>query len=155
MKGIVNHLPPYQFLIAFSQLISRICHPNSDVFTLLEVSFTSHGLLWDQDDHFSLYSGHNLEAPWELCTAGTLDDDCCQQGIAQIREQLNYELNYFPLHAVYSCWQTEQVQTNSGQSQVRELQLTMHNVTLNSMLFFFFLFYRKDMPHCISLIDVS
>jgi hypothetical protein len=37
MKGIVERLPPYQFLIAFSQLISRICHPNPDVFALLEV----------------------------------------------------------------------------------------------------------------------
>ena len=37
MKTIMERLPPYQFLIAFSQLISRICHPNSDVFAQLEV----------------------------------------------------------------------------------------------------------------------
>ena len=37
MKEIMRRLPPYQFLIAFPQLISRICHPNSDVFLLLEV----------------------------------------------------------------------------------------------------------------------
>ncbi len=37
MKSLTDRLPPYQFLIAFSQLISRICHPNSDVFTQLEV----------------------------------------------------------------------------------------------------------------------
>ena len=37
MKTLTDRLPPYQFLIAFSQLISRICHPNSDVFTQLEV----------------------------------------------------------------------------------------------------------------------
>lgn len=40
MTDIMNRLPPYQFLIAFSQLISRICHPNADVFSLLEVSRT-------------------------------------------------------------------------------------------------------------------
>lgn len=37
MKTLTDRLPPYQFLIAFSQLISRVCHPNSDVFTQLEV----------------------------------------------------------------------------------------------------------------------
>lgn len=42
MKTLTNRLPPYQFLIAFSQLISRICHPNSDVFTQLEVG------IWDE-----------------------------------------------------------------------------------------------------------
>ncbi|XP_064394848.1 serine/threonine-protein kinase ATR-like [Halichondria panicea] len=31
-----DRLPPYQFLIAFPQLISRICHPNTDVFAHLE-----------------------------------------------------------------------------------------------------------------------
>ena len=34
---MMEHLSPYQYLIAFPQLISRICHPNSDVFTRLEV----------------------------------------------------------------------------------------------------------------------
>lgn len=36
MKSLMDRLPPYQFLVAFSQLISRICHPNSDVFAQLE-----------------------------------------------------------------------------------------------------------------------
>jgi len=39
MKGIIDRLPPYQFLIAFSQLISRICHPNSQVFNHLEANW--------------------------------------------------------------------------------------------------------------------
>lgn len=34
---MMERLPPYQYLIAFPQLISRICHPNSDVFNNLEV----------------------------------------------------------------------------------------------------------------------
>lgn len=37
MHTMTERLPPYQYLIAFPQLISRICHPNSDVFTKLEV----------------------------------------------------------------------------------------------------------------------
>uniref|UniRef100_A0A8C3KDA1 Serine/threonine-protein kinase ATR n=1 Tax=Calidris pygmaea TaxID=425635 RepID=A0A8C3KDA1_9CHAR len=32
-----NHLAPYQFLTAFSQLISRICHSHSEVFAVLMV----------------------------------------------------------------------------------------------------------------------
>ncbi|XP_071608255.1 serine/threonine-protein kinase ATR [Heliangelus exortis] len=32
-----NHLAPYQFLTAFSQLISRICHSHDEVFTVLMV----------------------------------------------------------------------------------------------------------------------
>lgn len=30
-----NHLAPYQFLTAFSQLISRICHSHDEVFVVL------------------------------------------------------------------------------------------------------------------------
>lgn len=30
-----QHLSPYQFLTAFSQLISRICHSNDEVFAVL------------------------------------------------------------------------------------------------------------------------
>ena len=37
MAELLDQLPPYQFLIAFSQLISRICHPNSEVFMLIQV----------------------------------------------------------------------------------------------------------------------
>jgi serine/threonine-protein kinase ATR len=36
IQTMMEHLPPYQYLIAFPQLISRICHPNSDVFAKLE-----------------------------------------------------------------------------------------------------------------------
>lgn len=32
-----NHLAPYQFLTAFSQLISRICHSHDEVFAVLMV----------------------------------------------------------------------------------------------------------------------
>ena len=31
-----NNLSPYQFLTAFSQLISRICHSSNDVFAVLQ-----------------------------------------------------------------------------------------------------------------------
>jgi serine/threonine-protein kinase ATR len=36
ISDLSETLPPYHFLIAFSQLISRICHPNSDVFTHIQ-----------------------------------------------------------------------------------------------------------------------
>ena len=47
MRTMTERLPPYQFLTAFSQLISRICHPNSDVFAQLEVitSLVYHALV--------------------------------------------------------------------------------------------------------------
>ncbi|XP_047134569.1 serine/threonine-protein kinase atr isoform X1 [Hydra vulgaris] len=35
--NLSNQLPAYQFLTAFSQLVSRICHPNTSVWKLLEV----------------------------------------------------------------------------------------------------------------------
>ena len=37
MADLLDQLPPYQFLIAFSQLISRVCHPNGEVFMLIQV----------------------------------------------------------------------------------------------------------------------
>lgn len=37
IQAMMERLPPYQYFIAFPQLISRICHPNSDVFAKLEV----------------------------------------------------------------------------------------------------------------------
>lgn len=37
MAELLDQLPPYQFLIAFSQLISRICHPNGEVLMLIQV----------------------------------------------------------------------------------------------------------------------
>lgn len=37
MAELLDQLPPYQFLIVFSQLISRVCHPNSEVFMLIQV----------------------------------------------------------------------------------------------------------------------
>lgn len=36
MAELTQALPPYQFLIAFSQLVSRVTHPNADVFNQLE-----------------------------------------------------------------------------------------------------------------------
>ena len=38
MSDLTNKLPAYQFLTAFSLLISRICHANQTVFHQLEVS---------------------------------------------------------------------------------------------------------------------
>ena len=40
MAELTNKLPPYQFLTAFSLLISRICHANQTVFNQLEVRFS-------------------------------------------------------------------------------------------------------------------
>ena len=40
MAELTQALPPYQFLIAFSQLVSRVTHPNADVFNQLEVRTT-------------------------------------------------------------------------------------------------------------------
>ena len=37
MDSLVAKLPPYQFLVAFSQLISRVCHPDNEVFATLKV----------------------------------------------------------------------------------------------------------------------
>jgi serine/threonine-protein kinase ATR len=36
IQTMSERLPAYQYLIAFSQLISRICHPNCNVFSMLE-----------------------------------------------------------------------------------------------------------------------
>ncbi|KAJ1957082.1 hypothetical protein EC988_001015, partial [Linderina pennispora] len=36
VSNMVKRLPTYNFLIALSQLVSRICHPNEDVFAVLE-----------------------------------------------------------------------------------------------------------------------
>ena len=36
MLKLSNQLPAYQFLTAFSQLVSRICHSNMSVWKLLE-----------------------------------------------------------------------------------------------------------------------
>ncbi|KAJ1652981.1 hypothetical protein IWQ61_006805 [Dispira simplex] len=36
IQNMVKRLPTYQFLTAFSQIISRICHPNPQVFAILE-----------------------------------------------------------------------------------------------------------------------
>ena len=38
VSKLTKELPPYQFLMAYSQLVSRICHPNSIVFSLIKVS---------------------------------------------------------------------------------------------------------------------
>lgn len=38
MAELTQMLPPYQFLVAFSQLVSRVTHPNADVFSRLEVT---------------------------------------------------------------------------------------------------------------------
>ena len=40
MAELTQALPPYQFLVAFSQLVSRVTHPNADVFNQLEVRTT-------------------------------------------------------------------------------------------------------------------
>lgn len=40
MAELTQALPPYQFLVAFSQLVSRVTHPNVDVFYHLEVQKT-------------------------------------------------------------------------------------------------------------------
>lgn len=37
MKKLISNLPAFQFLTALPQLTSRICHPNSGVFSLLEL----------------------------------------------------------------------------------------------------------------------
>lgn len=37
ISELTQTLPPYQFLVAFSQLVSRVIHPNADVFNQLEV----------------------------------------------------------------------------------------------------------------------
>ena len=38
IKDSSQTLPAYQFLTAFSQIISRICHPSPSVWEILEVS---------------------------------------------------------------------------------------------------------------------
>ena len=42
MTELTQALPPYQFLVAFSQLVSRVTHPNADVFNQLEVCTVTH-----------------------------------------------------------------------------------------------------------------
>lgn len=70
----MDRLPPYQFLIAFSQLISRICHPNSQVFNHLEVSVTFINIKCCKLSMFKL--GYYFEVGGALCTAVIVDDDC-------------------------------------------------------------------------------
>lgn len=39
MENLVDQLAPYQFLIAFSQIISRVCHHDDNVYATLEVAW--------------------------------------------------------------------------------------------------------------------
>ena len=39
MTTLTTKLPSYQFLAVFAQIISRICHPNAEVFAKLEVNY--------------------------------------------------------------------------------------------------------------------
>ncbi|KAJ2573297.1 hypothetical protein IW140_000342, partial [Coemansia sp. RSA 1813] len=41
MLNFAKRLPAYNFLVVLSQLVSRICHPNEDVFAVLEVIILS------------------------------------------------------------------------------------------------------------------
>lgn len=38
MDSLVDQLAPYQFLVAFSQIISRVCHHDNNIFATLEVT---------------------------------------------------------------------------------------------------------------------
>ena len=42
MENLVDQLAPYQFLIAFSQIISRVCHHDDNVYATLEVAYITH-----------------------------------------------------------------------------------------------------------------
>lgn len=37
MQEFAERIPPYQFMTAFPQIISRICHENAPVFEILKV----------------------------------------------------------------------------------------------------------------------
>ena len=62
MAELTQALPPYQFLVAFSQLVSRVTHPNVDVFYHLEVQKTI-GILYACSDSIALIIDYYLCRP--------------------------------------------------------------------------------------------
>jgi serine/threonine-protein kinase ATR len=51
---LVEELPPYMFLTAFSQLVSRICHPHPDVFRHLKAIIAYMLLVYSQQSLWML-----------------------------------------------------------------------------------------------------
>jgi hypothetical protein len=51
---LVEELPPYMFLTAFSQLVSRICHPHPDVFKHLKTIIVYMLLVYSQQSLWML-----------------------------------------------------------------------------------------------------
>ncbi len=79
-----DRLPPYQFLIAFPQLISRICHPNTDVFAHLEVCgpVVNNITVSLHDINFILNADNRAQATKAFSSASIVDDGRGQQGTA-------------------------------------------------------------------------
>jgi hypothetical protein len=51
---LIEELPPYMFLTAFSQLVSRICHPHPDVFRHLKTIIVYMLLVYSQQSLWML-----------------------------------------------------------------------------------------------------
>jgi serine/threonine-protein kinase ATR len=51
---LIEELPPYMFLTAFSQLVSRICHPHPDVFRHLKTIIVYMLLVYPQQSLWML-----------------------------------------------------------------------------------------------------
>lgn len=83
MSQFCQRIAPYQFLTAFPQLISRICHTDPEVFAQLKVSDLRLQFLFNSDGycHFlSENTGNNLQTSHSLPTASYVDDDGSIQG---------------------------------------------------------------------------
>lgn len=72
MGSLVDQLAPYQFLVAFSQIISRVCHNNNDIFKVLEVN-----CLLLNSNASGYISETYSEVIGTLPSAVIVDDDSC------------------------------------------------------------------------------
>ncbi|KAJ4431843.1 hypothetical protein ANN_20449 [Periplaneta americana] len=60
---LVKELPPYMFLTAFSQLVSRICHPHPDVFRYLKTIIAHVIVSYPQQSLWMLMSVYKSSSP--------------------------------------------------------------------------------------------
>jgi phosphatidylinositol kinase/protein kinase (PI-3 family) len=60
---LIEELPPYMFLTAFSQLVSRICHPHPDVFKHLKTIIVYMLLVYPQQSLWMLMPVYKVCLP--------------------------------------------------------------------------------------------
>ncbi|XP_069694965.1 serine/threonine-protein kinase ATR isoform X2 [Periplaneta americana] len=63
ISQLVKELPPYMFLTAFSQLVSRICHPHPDVFRYLKTIIAHVIVSYPQQSLWMLMSVYKSSSP--------------------------------------------------------------------------------------------